>query len=115
MVRKLRQPGQRVRHRRGAQWQKAIQRRSWAEPLEPRVVMAANPIISEFQADNLTTLQDKDGDWSDWIEIRNPGTEPINLQGWRLTDLKSDLHQWKFPSRTLVPANTWWSLPRART
>ena len=101
MIRRLRQPGQRIRRHRSTQWQKAIQRRSWAEPLEQRVVMAAAPIISEFQADNVSTLQDKDNDWSDWIEIRNPGTEPINLQGWCLTDDTTDLNQWQFPSRTL--------------
>ena len=64
-------------------------------------MLAADPIISEFQADNVSTLQDKDGDRSDWIEIRNPGTEPINLQGWHLTDDRTNLDLWTFPFRTL--------------
>jgi hypothetical protein len=38
------------------------------EFLEPRLVLA-NPVISEFQADNVSTIRDVDRDYSDWIEI----------------------------------------------
>ena len=79
------------------------------------MVLAAEPIISEFQADNVSTLQDKDGNYEDWIEIRNPGTEPINLQGWHLTDEKADLNQWQFPPARWAGVSTWWFLRRART
>ncbi len=71
------------------------------ETLEPRVVLAADPLISEFQAINVSTLQDADGDYSDWIEIRNPDTGAVNLQGWFLTDDSTDLRKWRFPAVTL--------------
>ena len=56
------------------------------EPLEPRLLLDGTPLITEFMADNDETLLDKFGESSDWIEIYNPTTEPINLDGWHLTD-----------------------------
>src|SRR5438876_7130768 len=47
---------------------------------------ADNVFISEFMAVNDSTLADEDGDFSDWIEIHNGGTNSINLDGWFLTD-----------------------------
>ena len=54
--------------------------------------------ISEFQAANATTLQDDDGNYSDWIEIWNLSTDTVNLAGWRLTDNASNLSKWVFPA-----------------
>ncbi|HEX2971308.1 MAG TPA: lamin tail domain-containing protein, partial [Tepidisphaeraceae bacterium] len=72
------------------------------EPMEPRLLLAAiDPVISEFMADNRVTLYDEYGEPSDWIEIYNPGTTPVDLGGWYLTDSASDLRQWQFPSVTL--------------
>lgn len=64
----------------------------------------AQPIISEFQAANSTTLLDEDGDASDWIELYNPADEPVNLSGWALTDDVSDKRQWLFPSTNIGPS-----------
>ena len=102
MVRKLLQPGKRNRRRSAQLWRSSIQRRSWVESLEPRVVLAVDPVLSEFQA-VASTLADEDGNFEDWIEIRNPGTEVITLDGWRLTDDKEDLDQWTFPDLTPDP------------
>lgn len=64
----------------------------------------AQPIISEFQAANSTTLLDEDGDASDWIELYNPTDESVNLSGWALTDEASDKGQWLFPSTNIGPS-----------
>ena len=66
-------------------------------------LLADNPIISEFMADNASTLVDEDGDYSDWIEIYNPSLEAINLEGWSLTDDPADLQKWTFPPFELGP------------
>ncbi|MEE8450305.1 MAG: lamin tail domain-containing protein, partial [Thermoguttaceae bacterium] len=72
------------------------------ESLEQRLALDAAPLaISEFMADNNNTLDDEDGDSSDWIEIRNLTDQTIDLQGWYLTDDPADLTQWQFPSITL--------------
>jgi hypothetical protein len=54
-------------------------------------------VISEIQASNWETLADADGDFSDWIEIYNPSSEPQVLTGWYITDDFEELTKWKFP------------------
>lgn len=71
------------------------------EPLEDRRLLTL--VISEFMADNETTLADKDGDFSDWIEIRNTGVNTENLSGWYLTDRSDDLTKWSFPNTPIAP------------
>ena len=68
------------------------------ESLEHRQLLAV--VISEFMADNETTIQDEDGDFSDWVEIRNTSGN-VSLDGWYLTDDASDLTKWRFPAETL--------------
>ena len=60
---------------------------------------ALSPIvISEFMAVNDRTLSDEDGDFSDWIEIHNTGTVPLNLGGWYLSDDRYNPEKWRLPS-----------------
>lgn len=58
-------------------------------------------IINEFMAINNSTLQDEDSTYSDWIEIFNADTLPINLAGWHLTDDTTDYIKWAFPCFTI--------------
>lgn len=46
--------------------------------------------------------QDEDGDFSDWIELKNNSQSAVNLSGWYLTDNASDLTKWEFPSTTIA-------------
>ncbi|HEY1786618.1 MAG TPA: chitobiase/beta-hexosaminidase C-terminal domain-containing protein, partial [Verrucomicrobiae bacterium] len=57
--------------------------------------------ISEFMATNQSTVQDEDGDFSPWIELYNPTTNDVNLNGWALTDDTNNLTLWKFPNVTI--------------
>jgi hypothetical protein len=63
--------------------------------------LRASPVISEFMADNKSTLWDENGDSSDWIEIFNPDATNVSLSGWYLTDDENDLTKWAFPAVTL--------------
>ena len=65
---------------------------------------AAQPTISEFLTENSSGITDQDGDHSDWIEIHNPSTDPVNLSGWSLTDEAGELRKWIFPDITLPAA-----------
>jgi hypothetical protein len=58
--------------------------------------------ITEFMADNSTTLLDQDGDASDWIEIYNTGPETASLAGWHLTDDPDNPALWTFPATNLA-------------
>ena len=62
------------------------------------------PVISEFLAANAETLNDEDGEASDWIEIHNPNAFAIDLDGYYLTDDASNLTQWRLPA-VQVPAD----------
>ncbi len=80
-------------------------RLSLVERLEVRWVMDGLPVITEFMALNESTLQDEDGDYSDWLEIYNPGPSDINLADWYLTDDATELDKWEFPSQELSAGN----------
>jgi hypothetical protein len=60
-------------------------------------------IISEFMAINNKTLQDEDSTYSDWIEIFNGGSLPVNLNGWCLSDDATNFSKWPFPAITIDP------------
>ncbi len=63
---------------------------------------AETVIINEIQADNETTLTDGYGEYSDWIELRNLGTTPQNLQGWSLSDDQEQPDKWIFPDISIA-------------
>jgi len=59
--------------------------------------------INEFMSWNDSYLMDEDGDYSDWIEIYNSGSEPLNLFGCGLSDDTAYLNKWMFPNYVLEP------------
>ncbi len=65
-------------------------------------VSAQSVVITEFVAANASGLQDVDGEFSDWIEIYNPGATNVSLRNWRLTDDSDDLAKWAFPDVTIA-------------
>lgn len=69
---------------------------SWGYWLDS-AALASDVTLSEFMADNKRTLNDNDGDSSDWIEIANAGDTAAHLAGWFLTDDAGDLTRWRFP------------------
>jgi hypothetical protein len=74
---------------------------NWSYRIDPSAV-EDSPYISEIMAANSGTLADEDGDYSDWIEIYNPGATSLNLDGWFLTDSTNNLSKWRFPSTNLA-------------
>jgi len=60
-------------------------------------------LINEFMSKNESTIQDKDGDFSDWIELYNTSDSIINLLDYNLSDDKDNLNQWSFPDITILP------------
>jgi autotransporter-associated beta strand protein len=60
--------------------------------------------INEFMASNNSALADEDGDFSDWIELVNPGGSAIDLTGWGLSDDPANPFKWVFPPGAGIPA-----------
>lgn len=73
---------------------------------DPVVATGDRPFISEFVATGNDDHQDSDGDTPDWIEIYNPTSEDIDLNGYHLTDDPTDPRKWTFPS-TLLQAESY--------
>ena len=63
--------------------------------------MPGQVVITEFMARNGGTLDDEDGDSSDWIEVRNAGATSVDLAGWTVTDDPANPALWTFPSWVL--------------
>src|SRR5262245_14656170 len=59
--------------------------------------------LSEFLAVNENGLRDENNALSPWIELHNGGSSVINLVGWFLTDSRSNLTKWRFPSVGILP------------
>ncbi len=75
---------------------------NWSVTLNPNLG-AADVVINEFLAGNVSGLTDEDGDRPDWIELYNRGTNAVNLLGWSLTDDPNVPGKWLFPSKVLNP------------
>ena len=61
-------------------------------------------VINEIQPRNSTTIADGDGDFSDWIELRNLTSAPINLAGWQIADAGASFSLPIGP-QSVIPAN----------
>jgi hypothetical protein len=62
--------------------------------------------ISEIVADNKFSLQDGYGNAPDWIELRNPGNNPVDLGGYGLSDDPRRPMKWVFPSVRIAAHST---------
>lgn len=60
-------------------------------------------VINEFMALNSSTLADRDGDYSDWIELFNARDASVSLEGWSITDNAGKPRKWLFPDIS-IPA-----------
>lgn len=61
-------------------------------------------VINEFMASNDETEADQDGEFDDWIELFNNGTESMSLEGYFLSDNFENLMKWEFPEGTNIDA-----------
>jgi hypothetical protein len=84
----------------GSQFLNAYQLRQRA--LIPPLVLN-EVVISEFMASNGQSLDDGDGESSDWIEIWNSTNETVDLAGWVLTNSHGKAGGLVFPSLSLPP------------
>ena len=66
---------------------------------------ASTPVIlNEFLADNLGPYADPQGEFDDWIELKNLTESAVDLTGRYLTDDPGSPRKWPFPAGTTIPA-----------
>ena len=57
-----------------------------AEPTPAYESGAGKVVITEIMAKNKATIRDADGAFSDWVELYNQSSEPVDLSGWTISD-----------------------------
>jgi len=55
-------------------------------------------VVNEFMASNTSSLRDPQGQYDDWVEVYNYGTQAINIGGMYLTDNLSRPAKWRIPA-----------------
>lgn len=59
-------------------------------------------VINEIMASNDFTVFDEVGEYEDWIELYNKGSEPIDISGYYLSDNAFNLNKWSIPEGTIL-------------
>lgn len=59
--------------------------------------------LDELVAANRFSFASAAGEAPDWIELRNPGNQPVDLAGWSLSDDPARPRKWTFPRWILEP------------
>lgn len=62
-------------------------------------------VINEFLASNDTAIADQDGEFDDWLELYNKGTQAVDISGYHLSDDVDELDLYTFPANTVLNAN----------
>ena len=66
-------------------------------------VLSSNIVINELMASNNNIISDEFGEYEDWIEIYNKGSQSIDLSNYHLSDDITNLDKYTFPSLILAP------------
>ncbi len=61
-------------------------------------------VINEFMASNATTIADPAGGFADWLELYNPTTADVSLEGWTITDDRAIPDKFALDASLHVPA-----------
>ncbi len=62
----------------------------------------AQVVINEGSNRNFSTINDEDGEYADWIEIYNAGTDTVDLYNYSLSDDVTLPAMWTFPHVNLL-------------
>ena len=63
-------------------------------------------IISEVMPSNSSYLMQSDGEYYDWVELKNISEEAIKLSDYALSDDPGNFHKFQLPNVTLQPGKT---------
>lgn len=58
-------------------------------------------VITEVMTRNATYAPDENGEYFDYVELTNRSDVPVSINGWYLTDDRTNIACWKFPDVTV--------------
>lgn len=61
-------------------------------------------VINELMASNADTIADPQGEYDDWIELRNTSEQAVDLSGMYLSDNPENPRKWQFPVGSIIAA-----------
>jgi hypothetical protein len=64
----------------------------------------ATAMLTELLPSNQEGLADDFGEFDDWVELHNPGSEPLDFSGWRLADDPDAEEPWTVGEGVVIPA-----------
>lgn len=64
---------------------------------------AEPPRFGEVMPRDYTLLPDEDAEYSGWLELENPGSTPLSLDAYGLSDEPTRPFKWVLPALTLAP------------
>jgi hypothetical protein len=79
-----------------------------AWPCSARLYLIFGPndhYINEVMSRNTSSIQDNEGNYSDWIELHNPTNTVWNTADYFLTDNYEYLNKWPLPELSILPGN----------
>ena len=62
----------------------------------------AQVVINEYSAANFSNFQDNFGEYEDWFELYNTGTESFNLDGYYLSDKSNNLTKYQINTPVVI-------------
>ena len=77
---------------------------SYAPSIDELEFDTVDILINEYVSKNETVIYDEDGDYSDFIELYNPGSEAVELSGMYLSDDPADPGKWRIPEGVSIEA-----------
>lgn len=72
-------------------------------------------VINEGSNRNYSTIADENGEYPDWVELYNTGTDTVDLINYSITDKSSNPTKWIFPDAQLAPGQFKTIFAAART
>ncbi|HQW68814.1 MAG TPA: CotH kinase family protein, partial [Flavobacterium sp.] len=73
--------------------------------LGTKLTYSQDLVINEVLSSNSLVNTDEDGEYQDWVELYNNSANPINLNGYGLTDSSVVPFKWVFPNVTINPGS----------
>ncbi len=65
----------------------------------------AQVVINEYSASNLNDFIDDNDKFEDWIELYNSSDQPVNLNGWFISDKEDKPGKWKIEQDLFIDGN----------